>query len=89
MEDQWWLDTVNAQALWNERMREKSIQNEGFEFFRVTKGTFRDGSWLPLLRRRLEELEELGKKAPQGRWAAQGRAWGSLAERMGRAWDGE
>lgn len=89
VEDQWWLDTVNAQALWNERMREKSIQNEGFEFFRVTKGTFRDGSWLLLLRRRLEELEELGKKAPQGRWSARGRAWGNLAERMGRAWDGE
>lgn len=56
----------------------KSIQNEGFEFFRVTKGTFRDGRWVPLLKRRLEELQELGKKAPQGRWAARGRAWGRL-----------
>ena len=66
---------TTAQALMEERRREKSLLNLGTRMIRVTAETFTSGQWIHDLRRELE----LGRGRPldQRLWASRGLGWGS------------
>lgn len=62
-------------ALEDERFRERDLLNTGLRMIRIDRESFRDGSWLSVLKREIERSAGADLSFPEQQWDSAGPAW--------------